>query len=92
MHPSASTNPEGLAHLRSHSSAKPGTGQGRALRAALIPKLLSAADDLGVDIVTTAASPTLADRYRADLVDEGRGWPRGRRLRRTSQPLKPTIE
>ena len=72
-------------HLEDHVCARPGTGQGRALRAVVIPQVLAAADAAGVEVCTTAATSALAHRYMAEvpgLVDEGRGRLRGRRLRR----------
>lgn len=76
--------------LEDHVSARPGTGQGRALRAVVLPQLLAAADAAGIEIHTTAATTTLARLYASEipgLVDEGRGWPRGRRLRRLPAAL-----
>ncbi len=72
-------------HIEDHSSARPGTGQGRALREIVTPALLRAADAEGVVIYTTAANATLAEQYIEELpglADVGPGWPRGRRLRR----------
>lgn len=72
-------------HIEDHASARPGTGQGRALRARVLPELTAAADAGGVPIYTTAANEHLAQQYTeelAGLIDVGRGWPRGRRLHR----------
>lgn len=71
--------------VEGHSCAHPGIGRGRALRALVLPELLAAADTHHVAIHTTAATSALAARYAAELpglVDVGRGFPRGRRLRR----------
>lgn len=70
-------------YISDHESARPGTGQGRALRAAVLPKLVSAADRIGLDIATDAATGGLATIYQQDLpglVDEGRGRLGGRHL------------
>lgn len=72
-------------HIEDHASARSGTGQGRALRARVMPELTAAADAAGVPIYTTAANEHLAQRYTEELpglIDVGRGWPRGRRLHR----------
>jgi hypothetical protein len=71
--------------VENHATARPGTGQGRALRALVIPALLVVADNHHVPILATAANDNLAAMYAAELpglVDVGRGVPRGRRLRR----------
>ncbi|MCM3556363.1 hypothetical protein M3697_14830 [Janibacter melonis] len=71
--------------ISAHASADPGHGEGAALRALLLPVIVTAADEGGVAIVATAANRTLARRYMAELPglrDVGRGFPRGRRLRR----------
>lgn len=71
--------------LRDHLTARPGTGAGAQLRSALLPVLLAQADRHQVSITSTAATGELAAIYRADipgLDDIGRGYPRGRRLRR----------
>lgn len=71
--------------VEAHQSSRPGTGAGRALRARLVPTLVDAADRDNVAIYTTAATARLAARYATELpglVEVGRGWPRGRRLRR----------
>lgn len=76
-------------HVQDHASARPGTGRGRALRAAVIPKLLAAADAEQVPVMASAATAGLAAGYMAEvsgLVDVGRGHPRGRRLRRPPAP------
>lgn len=76
-------------HVQDHASARPGTGRGRALRAAVIPKLLAAADAEQVPVMASAATAGLAAAYMAEvsgLVDVGRGHPRGRRLRRPPAP------
>lgn len=68
-----------------HLSARPGTGQGRALRAVLLPVLGEVADREGVAVEATAASGRLAEVYRADVPElekVGRGFPRGVKLRR----------
>ena len=72
-------------HVEDHASARPGTGQGRALRAYVLPELTAAADAAGIPIYTTAANEHLAQQYAEELpglVDVGRGRPRGRRLHR----------
>lgn len=68
-----------------HLSSKPGTGQGKALRAVLMPALVAAADTHQLAIRCAAADPTLEHIYRNELpglVDVGRAWPRGRTLQR----------
>lgn len=72
-------------HVAEHSAAAPGAGRGRALREALMPPLLAAADAQGVAVHATAANRTLARQYSTELpglVDVGRGLFRGRRLQR----------
>lgn len=72
-----------------HLSATPGHGRGKALRAVVIPQLVSAADSHQLAIYGTAATPTLAKRYTADLpglIDDGPAWPRGHKLRRPARP------
>lgn len=72
-------------HVEDHATARPGTGRGRALRALVLPELCQAADAGRVPIYTTAATAALAAGYASEhpeLVDVGRGWPRGRRMRR----------
>ena len=72
-------------HIEDHIAARPGTGQGAALRALVLPRLLDHADAEQITIHTTAANETLAARYAAELPglrDVGRGRPRGRRMRR----------
>ena len=71
--------------VENHATARPGTGQGGALRAVVLPHLLAAADSHRVPILATAATTCLAVAYTAEvsgLLDDGRGFPRGRRLRR----------
>lgn len=72
-------------HIEDHVAARPGTGRGRILRALVLPTLCSAADAASIPIYTTAANERLAADYSAELpglLDVGRGYPRGRRLRR----------
>lgn len=79
-------------HVEDHAAARPGTGRGRALRALVLPKLLAAADAAGVAIHTTAVDPRLAVSYSAELPgldDVGRGYPRGRKLRRKPNNREP---
>ena len=74
--------------VEGHATARPGTGQGRALRALVLRDLLGAADSHHVPIYTTAANGDLAARYGAELpglVDVGPGNPRGRKMRRDPQ-------
>lgn len=75
-------------HIEDHATARPGTGRGRALRALVLLELYAAADGAGVPIYATAATARLAAGYTAEhpeLVDVGRGYPRGRRVRREPQ-------
>lgn len=72
-------------HFSDHVSAHPGTGQGDALRRLIMPTLMRAADDQGINIHLIAASSGLAERYARDIpgfVDAGPARPRGRRLYR----------
>lgn len=72
-------------HVHAHVSARPGSGQGRALRALVGPALAAAADASGTRIEAVAISRAMADRYATELpglVDVGPGFPQGRRLRR----------
>lgn len=78
-------------HVQDHLSARPGRGQGKALRARILPELLYSADELAVRIYATAATAKLAARYINDLpglVDVGRGVLGGRRLCR--EPRSPS--
>lgn len=71
--------------IADHVSAKPGTGQGKALRDLIVAPLTAAADRAGVEVCTVAATQQLADQYMGavpGLVDVGRGQLRGRKLRR----------
>lgn len=68
--------------IEDHATARPGTGRGRELQALVLPELYAAADAAGVPIYSTAATARLAAGYTTDhpeLVDVGRGDPRGRR-------------
>lgn len=79
--------PEGW-NMADHVTARTGTGRGRALRQLVFPELCAAADVAGIAIFTTAAHKRLAAEYSAELpgmVDIGRGYPRGRRLRRAPE-------
>ena len=74
--------------VQDHVAERPGTGQGRALRALVLPELTKAADAAGMRISATAANKTLAMQYAAELpglVDVGRGIPRGRKMQRPAQ-------
>jgi hypothetical protein len=74
--------------VEGHAAARPGTGEGRALRALVLPALLAAADTHQVPILASTATASLAATYRAEvpgLVDLGRARPRGRHLRREPQ-------
>lgn len=76
-------------HIEDHATARPGTGRGRALRTVVLPELYEAADGARVAVYATAATAALAANYTAEypqLVDVGRGYPRGRRMRREPQP------
>ena len=76
-------------HVYCHIAERPGTGQGRALRALVAPALCAAADASGTPIEATALTLRLAHLYQAELpgvVDRGPGFPQGRRLRR--EPLQ----
>ncbi|TDE88173.1 hypothetical protein EXU48_23930 [Occultella glacieicola] len=73
-------------HVEDHATTQAGTGRGRALRSLVLPGLVAIADEQQVAILATAATSDLAAAYVAELpglVDAGRGWPRGRRLRRS---------
>lgn len=77
-------------YVEDHASARPGTGQGRALRAVVLPALCEAADAAGVAIEATALTDRLARVYQDEvsgLVDHGPAAIRGRNLRR--EPLHP---
>jgi len=72
--------------IADHLSSAPGTGQGCVLREVLLPVLVAYADHHQLAIITTtAAAPALAEQYATALPglrDVGRGFPRGRRMRR----------
>lgn len=81
----------GCWYVEDHASAKPGSGQGRALRAVVLPALCTAADDAGVAIEAVALSKRLAQLYCNEvpgLADQGSAPIRGRRLRREPRPLQ----
>ncbi|WP_343320538.1 hypothetical protein AAFM46_16775 (plasmid) [Arthrobacter sp. TMP15] len=70
-------------HVSDHASAAPGTGQGKRLRAALLPHLTEHARNNRIAIHATAANAKLAALYAAELPgleDTGPGFPRGRKL------------
>lgn len=72
-------------HVSEHYAARPGAGRGRALREALVPTLLDAADAQGIAVYGTAATRSLTRQYAEQLpgfVDVGRGLFRGRRMQR----------
>lgn len=76
-------------HVEDHVASWPGTGRGKVLRALVLPELRAAADAAGIPIYTTAATERLAAEYSDELpglVEVGRGWPRGRKMRRDPQP------
>ena len=69
--------------VHTHTSAHPGTGQGRALRETVLPELLAFANRHQLDVTLTAATAGLAATYQEQipgLRDAGPAWPRGRRL------------
>lgn len=71
-------------HVSDHASATPGTGQGKKLRAELLPHLADQARTSNITINATAANKNLAALYKAELPgleDVGPGFPRGRKLR-----------
>lgn len=73
-------------HVSDHASAGPGTGQGKRLRAALLPHLTEYARNNPIAIHATAANAKLAAIYATELpglkgVGVGAGFPRGRKLR-----------
>jgi len=75
-------------HADDHVSARPGTGRGQALRAAVIPPLLKIADAQQITLHLTAADGHLAQRYSEEipgLSDRGPARPRGRQMRREPQ-------
>ena len=79
---------QGAWYVEDHASDTPGSGQGRALRAVVLPALCVAADEAGVAIEAIALSDHLARLYSAEvpgLVDQGKAGIRGRRLRREPQ-------
>lgn len=72
-------------HVTEHSSSRPGTAQGKALRSLLLPHLVRVADGQQITIHVRAANKKLAARYAAELpglTDVGHGWPRGRKMER----------
>ena len=69
--------------LEDHVSARPGTGQGRALRAVVLPQLLAAADADRIEIHTTAAT---FDAREAVHLRDPRPGRRGPRLASRSSP------
>lgn len=79
-------------HIADHSTARPGTQRGHALRTALIPQLLPLADTRGVRVTTTAATAKLAETYAMEvpgLVIVGMAWPRGFKMAR--EPRQPQL-
>lgn len=74
--------------LAGHAAARPGAGQGRALREVAIPQVMAAADASGVVIYLEAGTGGLAATYRAEvpgLVSTGHSWLGRARLER--QPV-----
>lgn len=70
-------------HVGNHSSALPGTGQGKKLRLKLFPYVAQEAQSNNIPIYTTAANKKLAASYKEELPaleDTGPGFPRGRKL------------
>lgn len=87
-HLAVTTTPHGW-RIENHSSDAPGTGQGRALRDLIIPKLLGHARQHQIPVYVTAANQTLAAKYAQEvpqLHDAGPGFPRGRRLTLSPAP------
>jgi hypothetical protein len=79
-------------HIADHLTNRPGAGRGRALRAALIPRLLPYADEHQVTVRTVAATHELGEQYRAEvegLEFAGRAIPRGWHMVRPPRPLPP---
>lgn len=77
-------------YVDDHASARPGTGQGRALREIVLPALCDAADAAGIAIEATAVTDRLARLYQDEipgLVDHGPAAIRGRLLRREPHHL-----
>lgn len=67
-----------------HACSQPGTGQGKRLRAQVLPQLIDIAKAQRIPIHATAANRRLAELYRQDLpgmIDAGPGFPRGRKLK-----------
>ena len=80
---------QGCWYVEDHASSDPGSGQGRVLRAIVLPVLCEAADIAGVAIEAIALSERLARLYQAEvpgLRDKGRAGFRGRSLRREPRP------
>lgn len=72
-------------YIGEHLSPLPGKGKGELLRDILLPVLSAYADEHHLIITTTAAAPKLAEGYAKALPglnDVGRGFPRGRKMRR----------
>jgi hypothetical protein len=81
--------------VEDHSSARPGSGRGRALRDLVLPELMKHADTHGIAVTANAASAALAQRYLTEisgLTDAGPAFPRGRTLRREPAPESVTQE
>lgn len=79
-------------HVADHSTARPGSGRGRALRRGIAPALMPALDQAGAALIATAVNDERAKDYSEDvsgLVPQGRAWPRGVKMRREPQP--PTV-
>jgi len=77
--------PGGVWEAENHVCARPGHGSAAALRQRVFGHLLPLADVAGIELKATAASARLAAIYCAEvpgLVDVGRAFPRGQRLRR----------
>lgn len=73
--------------VEDHLCAHRGRREGQALRQAVVPALLQAADAAHVTVSCSTATPALARRYAAEvpgLTDTGPRLPRGRRM--TRQP------
>ena len=76
-------------HVADHSTAKPGTERGRALRRGIAPMLTPAIDRAAVPLLAVAVNEERAKDYSEDvpgLMPQGRAWPRGVKMRREPRP------
>jgi hypothetical protein len=77
-------------YVADHTTARPGSQRGRALRRGIAPALTPVLDQASAALVTVAVNDERAHDYSQDvpgLLPQGRAWPRGVKMRR--EPHRP---